>query len=142
MELYNQFLEWRKSFDLFIEKEYPDSEFKKKRNYYKGRLNPFVRFVCRPDMTTGDIDFIQWDFKKNKLRIIECKTCNENQKESQNKLLDFLASNLELKNKEYKLEIFKMIGDEPFEIVKLINLQTKEIINYNQEEFIKFINME
>ena len=61
--------------------------------YFKGDLGCFVNKNIRRNMTTGDIDFIQWDYSISKkiLRIIECKKINEYQKESQDKLLDFLS---------------------------------------------------
>ena len=106
--------------------------------YYKGDLLPFINTKIRKDMTCGDIDCIQWDYNKKILRIIEGKRSREQNKNSQDKLLKFLSS---IVIPEYKVSIYKAIGDPPYNNVKVFNIKTGIIKQFNQEEFIKFLEM-
>ena len=106
--------------------------------YYKGDLLPLIHTKVRKDMTCGDIDCIQWDYYKNNLRIIESKRTNELNKNSQNKLLEFLS---EIKIPEYKVNVYKIIGDPPFEKSKVIHIKSRVEKEFNQKELIDFLNI-
>jgi hypothetical protein len=92
---------------------------RRKMNYYKGEILPFVHKVCRKDMTSGDIDGFVWDFNKKIYIVIEQKWTNEKQKSSQIYHLKFLSTIFaEMKSvdrfAEYKFYVFKIVGDPPF----------------------------
>ena len=93
-----------------IKKEY-GQEFLNIFKYFKGDLLPLIHSKCRRNMTCGDIDCIQWDYYKKRLRIIESKRTIENNKISQNRLLEFFS---QIKIDGYNIEVFKIVGDPPF----------------------------
>lgn len=93
-------------------------------NYYKGDILPFVNMNCRTDMTTGDIDCIQWDYTKCILRIVEAKRSNENQSESQHKLLTFLQDEIHIDG--YTFDVYKVVGDPPYLETQIFSYRTKQ----------------
>jgi hypothetical protein len=107
--------------------------------YHKGDLLPLIHTEVRKNMTCGDIDCLQWDFYKNVLRIIECKRTTENNKASQDKLLEFL-SNIEIPG--YKIDTYKIIADPPFNVARVIHIKSGLEKLYNHEELIEFLNMD
>ena len=120
-----------------IKQENP--EFLKIFKYYKGDLLPLINTKCRKNMTCGDIDCIQWDFSKKILRIIECKRSNEINKDSQNKLLNFLA---DIKIIGYRVEVYKIIGNPPFNSAEIIDIKNNTKKTVDNKTLIKFLNLD
>ncbi len=106
--------------------------------YYKGDLLPLINTKVRKNMTCGDIDCIQWDYYKKQLRIIESKRALEESKLSQNRLLEFLS---EIKIPEYKVNVYKIIADPPFEKSKIIHIKSGIEKEFNYNELVNFLNI-
>ncbi len=107
--------------------------------YYKGDLLPFINTKIRKNMTCGDLDSVQWDFYKGIFRIIECKRTGERNKESQDRLLEFL-SKIEVSG--YRFDVYKIVGDPPYTSCWIQNMKTKEVKEFAQDELTKWLNME
>ena len=125
----------RKCFEII---NFYDEELLKIFKYYKGDILPLINAECRKDMTCGDKDCVQWDFNKKIYRIIESKRTKEIQKESQDRLLKF-ETNIQIPN--YKIEVYKIIGDPPFETATIINMVNNESKIVNHNELIQFLNL-
>jgi hypothetical protein len=106
--------------------------------YYKGDIGPLINTKCRKDMTCGDIDCVQYDYKKKIFRIIECKRSLENSKKSQNDLLELFT---QIKIEGYKVGIYKIIGDPPYAKAQIINIATKKIFDVDHNQLINFLNL-
>ena len=134
---YEQILEMKNKCYELIKKELGDnylSVFK----YHKGDILPLIHVKVRKDMTSGDIDGFQWDYNKNVLRFIESKRTSEINKDSQNKFLQFL-SRIEIPG--YKVNVYKIIGDPPFDTAKVIHVNTGLEIEFNHSQLIDFLNI-
>ena len=121
-----------------IIKKYLGNEYLQVFKYYKGDLLPLINTKCRKDMTAGDKDGVQWDFNKKIYRIIESKRTNEIQKSSQDRLLKFETS-IQISN--YQVEVYKIIGDPPFETSTIINMANDKIQTVNHNQLIDFLNI-
>ena len=125
----------RKCYEII---EFYDKKLLEIFKYYKGDLLPLINCKCRKNMTCGDIDCVQWDFYKKIFRIIECKRIGERQKPSQNKLLDFFTK---IKVDDYKVEIYKIIGNPPFESATIIDIKNKTQKVVDNKELLEFLNL-
>lgn len=113
------------------------------QNYYKGEILPFININCRKDMTTGDIDGFQWDYKRKILRFIESKRSNEDQKNSQSTLLSWMQRNIMIRDKEYSFEIYKIKGDPPYDKSNIYSYtQNVWIWNATFDQLKRFLDMD
>lgn len=133
---YEQILEMKEKCYWIIKTQLGD-EYLQVFKYHKGDLLPFIHTKVRKSMTTGDMDAVQWDFYKNVFRIIECKRTTEFNKDSQNRLLEFLSK---IKIPEYKFNVLKIIGDPPYDTAQVIDIRSGKDKIMTQEELIKFLN--
>lgn len=119
---------------------------RRKMNYYKGEILPFINKLCRKDMTSGDIDGFVWDYYKKTYIVIEQKWTNEKNKDSQDLHLKFLSAVFEEASKserfaDYKFYVLKFIGDPPFRNCNVTNITTGESKTISREVMIDLFDM-
>lgn len=119
---------------------------RKRENYYKGEILPFVNKLCRKSMTSGDIDGFVWDYRKKIYIVIEQKWSAERQKESQDLHLEFISAILNEAKKQPRFAdwyfyVFKIVGDPPFHTAHVINIATKETKKIDRRNLIHLLEM-
>ena len=108
--------------------------------YYASDLNKFVGVTCTREMTVNNIDLIMYKYGKNKLRIIESKHQLEGGNKHQDNILKLLSS-AKIENNE--VEVYKICGNPPYEIVDILFVNDNEAcLQVKQEQLIKFLNFE
>lgn len=120
---------------------------KKKINYYKGDVLPFIHKCCRKDMTTGDIDGFIFDYKRKIYYVLEQKWTKEKHKESQDIHLQFLVTLLDLASESERFSgwtfgVYKIIGNPPFANVRIIDFRTHECKTIDRNQFVKFLELD
>lgn len=119
---------------------------RRKMNYYKGEVLPFINKLCRKNMTSGDIDGFVFDYVKKIYIVIEQKWSNERHKSSQDTHLKFLSAIFEEVNKsdrfeDWKFYILKVVGDPPFISCEVENISTKETKILSRDQLVDLFEM-
>ncbi len=122
-----------------------DGEYRniKELNYFGSDLNKYINKECSKEMTTINIDCLQYKRTKKTLRIIESKHSNEKMKGTQKEALDVLAKYFRILNLEQDdifFECYIVSADYPYEKARAHNLVTSETTVFNnQEDFKSFL---
>ena len=109
--------------------------------YYGSDLNRFIAENCKKKMTVMNIDLITYDRDKKHIRIIESKHLNERTGYGQSELLKVLHGIFKIIT-GYKITIFIIRGDPPYDWVYLENVMDKSRHKLNRVELINFLNYE
>lgn len=112
-------------------------------NYYGSDLNKYIDDNCIREMTVINIDCLQFKTDKKIIRIIESKHENEIMPKSQSKILYVLSGLFNLLNEiqsDYKIYVYSIKGDYPYDSVKIYNFNTAENKTVNKKEFLDFLN--
>lgn len=109
--------------------------------YYGSPLNKFIAENCKKNMTVMNIDLITYDRDKKHIRIIESKHENERMGYAQSVLLKLLCT-LCKHISEYKVTVFIIRGNPPYEYAYLENIMDGSKKKLNKIELIKFLNYE
>jgi len=122
-------------------------DYRKNDRYYGSDLNKFIDENCTHEMTSINIDCIQYRRSKNKLRIIESKHTNERpMKKGQKELLQLLARIFKYLNKiqnKLSFEICIVRGNDPYQNIEVINLINNKKFNiYGYEKIIKWLQFD
>ncbi len=110
----------------------------KELRYYGSDLNKFINEFCSKDMTVNNIDLLMYKWKNiNKyLRIIEYKHIGENIPHSQYKLLKILSK---AKFTEYEYGVYVVVGNYPYNEVKITNIKTNKLFILKKQDFINWL---
>ena len=109
--------------------------------YYGSELNKFIAQNCKRNMTVMNIDLITYDKNKKHIRIIESKHLNERMGKGQLRLLKLL--NILFKTfSDYKITVFVIRGDHPYDFAFIEDLWSGKKHKVNKEQLIKFLNYE
>jgi len=124
--------------------EYRTNDEKK---YYGSDYNKYLRKECRKNMTVINIDCAQLDWNKKILRIIESKHTTEtiDRDSPQFKLLNLLAQVFNWANRiarQYKFQIYLVVGDYPYDEITVENLITSAFATFTGEDVKKFSELE
>ncbi len=107
--------------------------------YYGSPLNKFIAENCKKNMTVMNIDLITYDRDKKHIRIIESKHENEKTGYGQNVLLKLLCT-LFKQISGYKVTVFIVRGNPPYEHAYLENIITGERKKVDRQSLIRFLN--
>lgn len=107
--------------------------------YYGSSLNKFIAENCRKNMTVMNIDLITYDRDKKHIRIIESKHEKERTGYGQSVLLKLLCT-LFKQISGYKVTVFIVRGNPPYEHAYLENVITGEKTKVDQQSLIRFLN--
>lgn len=119
---------------------------RKRDNYYKGEILPFVNKLCRKSMTSGDIDGFVWDYVRKIYIVIEQKWASERQKKSQDLHLKFISAILnEAKMTprfaDWSFYVLKIVGNPPFHTANVTNIATEETKEIDRMNLIDLLEM-
>ncbi len=119
---------------------------RRKMNYYKGEILPFINYNCRRNMTTGDIDGFVWDYDKKIYMVLEQKWTSEQCKDSQELHLQFLCALMEEAKKgerfkNWEFGVYKIIGNPPFKESAIIKYPDREKKRIDQETLQQFMDL-
>lgn len=112
------------------------------------KMNDWIRMCCKPPkegLLVSDLDFIFFDFKKRRMKLIEVKTYNAKIKDWQRRLYKRIDSALKNKKHEcgdyFEYEGFFLIvlSDETPETSDTITINN---IKTTKEQLIKFLDFE
>lgn len=109
-------------------------------NYFGSDLNKFVNNECSKDMTTINVDCLQYKRDKKTLRVIESKHNNERMKFAQKEALKVLAWAFSLLNSiqnEYKFECYIVSADHPYSEAAAHDLITGEVVRFTDKDGFK-----
>ncbi len=109
--------------------------------YYGSGLNKFIAENCKKNMTVMNIDLITYDRDKKHIRIIESKHLNERTGYGQGILLNLLHTLFE-KISGYKVTVFIVRGNPPYDFAYLENVVTGKRKKLEKEALIRFLNYE
>lgn len=110
-----------------------DYRTEKDKNYYSSDLSKWIDEFCTHEMTSINLDIVQYKRSLNQLRFVEYKHSNEKMKWGQKELLILLS----------KLKpTYIICGDPPFESSEIIRISDNKTIWVNEEELKKFLNFE
>lgn len=106
-------------------------------------LNTFAREKCDPKVLVSRIDLISYSWEKKKIRIIESKTENERPKVGQMSLFEKFKNVSKTANLDgITIDVFRIIGNPPFESSILEDISTGNRKTLNQEQLIKILNFD
>lgn len=116
----------------------------KEKNYYGSDLNKFINKNCTHKMSCVNIDTTTYMYSKNRLRVIESKHENETMSHGQKIVLELLAEAFKILNKhmDTRFGICIVVGEYPYENIKVHDLITGESKEYYGDEVIKFLEMD
>ena len=120
----------------------------KNDRYYGSDLNRFVDNNCMHEMTAINVDLMLFRWSKKTFYIVESKHTGEGMRKGQRQLLEFTAKILKVSNRlfpftEWKFGCYIVIGDEPYDSLKVEDLIKKrkfEIIG--RKDVIAFLELE
>ena len=113
--------------------------------YYGSDLNKFIHKNCSKKMTCINIDCLIYRASKGHIRIIESKHSNEIIGSGQKTVLSLLARYFGYLNKwqnKIKFEVYYVIGNYPYDSIKVHNLISGEESEYSGEDVIKFLELD
>ena len=114
--------------------EYRDDE---DRKYYSSDLSKWIDKNCTHEMTSINLDILQYKRSCGRFRFIEYKHSNEGMKTGQSEVLSKISRwNIP------ELEVYIIYGDYPFDDVKIKRVKDNKVISVNNEQLIKFLNFE
>ena len=109
--------------------------------YYGSPLNKFIAEQCKKQMTVINIDLITYDRNKKHIRIIESKHMHEKIGYAQGILLKLLRELFKTIT-SYKVDVFIVRGNPPYELTYLEDVISGKRKIVTQSELIKFLNYE
>ena len=109
--------------------------------YYGSSLNKFISENCKKNMTVMNIDLITYDRDMKHIRIIESKHENERTGYGQSILLKLLCK-LVKQIIGYRVTVFIIRGNPPYESAYLENIITGKRQKVSRQELISFLNYE
>ena len=107
--------------------------------YYGSPLNKFIAENCKKNMTVMNIDLITYDRDKKHIRIIESKHLNERTGYGQTILLKLLCK-LVKQIAGYKVTVFIIRGNPPYDSAYLENILTGKRKKVDRDYLIRFLN--
>jgi len=111
-------------------------------NYYASDLNKFIDEYCSHEMYCINIDCLLMKVSQKRIRFIEFKHTIEDYPKSEKSVLHTLRYLL-TKNGEWKTEFFVVMGDPPFDITHIFDLDGNELKTFTSKiELISWLNFE
>ena len=111
-------------------------------NYYASDLNKFIDEYCSHEMYCINIDCLLMKVSQKRIRFIEFKHTIEDYPKSEKSVLRTLRYLL-TKNGEWKTEFFVVMGDPPFDITHIFDLDGNELKTFTSKiELISWLNFE
>jgi hypothetical protein len=107
--------------------------------YYGSPLNKFIAKNCKRNMTVMNIDLITYDKNKKHIRIIESKHMHERIGIGQGRLLKLLRTLFKTIT-SYKVDVFIIRGNPPYDMVYLEDVISGKRKLINKEQLIDFLN--
>ena len=113
----------------------------KEEKYYGSPLNKFIAENCKKKMTVINIDLITYDRNKKHIRIIESKHMHEKIGYAQGILLKLLRTLFKTIT-SYKVDVFIVRGNPPYELAYLEDVISGKRKIVTQKQLINFLNYE
>ena len=80
--------------------------------------------------------------EKRRIRVIESKRCIEDITNSEKRVYKIFRELTKNAPVDWSIEYFIVMGDPPYELAHIFNLDEKEIATLRQDELIKWLNFE
>jgi len=125
--------------------EYKQNRTADQCRYFASDLNMYINETIPKDMTCTNIDtcLLKLEKENNPIRIIESKHSSEHNSKMQDVVLSILgeiAIYLDETNFKHKLDIYKVIGDYPFDNgVVIYSYKTAESKEFDKQELNDFL---
>ena len=117
----------------------------KEARYLASDYNKYIKEKCRRNMTVINIDVLQWDYRKNILRIVESKHLNEHIGYWQLRALKLLAIVFGYCNsvaKRITFQIYIVRGNPPYKKIFVENLITGTKTTLYNDDVKKFSELD